>query len=175
MNNNIVSFENLILNRPVIKNLEGRLVPLYPQTARNNGYSYTADMYVDIVMNKGLNNEERIEKAFIGKIPVMLGSQLDWLKSKTEAERVELGESINETFGYFIIKGTEKILVMIQEKLRANRIFVFNSSSKGNVVCKVTNNTIQGSTQITMAKGKKSGAFKLHFRFIRKSRSHCKQ
>ena len=161
----VVTFENLQLNRPVIKSLEDRMVPLYPQLARNSGYSYTADIYVDMVLNKGLQNEERIDKTFIGKIPVMLGSELDWMTKMSEEERVKHGESINETFGYFIIKGAEKI-VMIQEKLRANRIFVFNSSSKGDIVCKVTNNTLNGSTQITMARGKKSGALKVHLGFL---------
>ena len=160
-----VTFENVILNRPLIKNSENRESPLYPQEARNNGYSYTADIYADMVLNKGTANEERIDRAYFGKIPVMIGSELDWITKKTEQERIKLGESINDALGYFIIKGAEKI-VMIQEKLRANRIFVYNSDSKGNIVCKVTNNTIQGSTQITMTKGKKSGAFKLHIGFL---------
>ncbi len=160
-----LTFENLQLNRPVLKSLEDRMVPLYPQQARNSGYSYTADIYVDMVLNKNAANEERLDKTFIGKIPVMLGSELDWMTKMSEEERVKHGESINETFGYFIIKGAEKI-VMIQEKLRANRIFVFNSSSKGDIVCKVTNNTLSGSTQITMAKGKKSGSLKVHLGFL---------
>jgi DNA-directed RNA polymerase beta subunit/intein/homing endonuclease len=161
----VVTFENIQLNRPMIKSVEDRMVPLYPQKARNSGYSYTADIYVDMVLNKGLQNEERLDKTFLGKIPVMLGSELDWVTRMSEEERVKRGESINEAFGYFIIKGTEKI-VMIQEKLRANRIFVFNSSSKGDIVCKVTNNTLSGSTQITLAKGKKSGAIKVHLGFL---------
>ena len=161
----IVTFENIQLNRPMIKSVEDRMIPLYPQKARNAGYSYTADIYVDMVLNKGLQNEERLDKTFLGKIPVMLGSELDWLTRMSEEQRIQQGESINEAFGYFIIKGTEKI-VMIQEKLRANRILVFNSSSKGDVVCKVTNNTLAGSTQITMTKGKKSGAIKVHLGFL---------
>jgi len=160
-----VTFENIMLNRPMIKNLEGRMVPLYPQKARNSGYSYTADIYIDMVLNKGSDSEERINKAFLGKVPVMIGSELDWMTKKTEEERVKEGETIGESGGYFIIKGTEKI-VMIQEKLRANRIFVFNSSSKGDIVCKVTNNTLSGSTQISMVKGKKSGSLKVHLGFL---------
>lgn len=161
----VVTFENIQLNRPMIKSMQDRVTPLYPQQARNNGYSYTADMYVDMVLNKGSVNEERIDKAFLGKIPVMLGSELCWMSRLSEEERVRLGESINEAFGYFVIKGNEKI-ILTQEKLRANRIFVFSSNNKGDIVCKVTNNTIAGSTQITMARGKKSGAFKVHLGFL---------
>lgn len=162
-----VTFENLIIQRPMIKAANGVPVPLYPQDARNLGYSYTADLYVDIVLNKGQPNEERANKRFIGKIPVMLGSELDWLSIKSEKEKTELGESIDDPVSYFIIKGTEKV-VLIQEKLRANRFFLFNSAGKGGVVCKITNNTLLGSSQITMLQGKNSGAIKVHLGFMGK-------
>ena len=59
---------------------------------------------------------------------------------------------------------------MIQEKLCANRFFVFNSTSKGDVVVKITNNTLLGSTQITMVRGKKSGALKIHLAFMKRNK-----
>jgi len=43
---------------------------------------------------------------------------------------------------------------------------IFKGSAKGNVVCKITNNTLDGSTQITMLAGKKSGALKMHLGFM---------
>lgn len=164
-----VTFENVLMTRPVIKTATGGQIPLYPNMCRDSGYTYTADIYVDLILNKGSQAEERIEKAFLGKIPVMLGSTLDWLTTKSEAEKVDLGEGIGENSGYFIIKGAEKI-VLIQEKLRANRFFVFNSTSKGDIVVKITNNTLLGSTQITMARGKKSGALKLHLGFMKRNK-----
>ena len=163
--NGIISFENVILNRPLIKPLSGIMKPLYPQDARNTGYSYTADIYIDLVLNKGTIGEERIDKFFIGKIPVMLGSNLDWLTTMSEKEKVEQGESMADPGAYFIIKGSEKIILQ-QEKLRANRFMIFKGSTKGNVVCKITNNTLAGSTQITMLVGKKSGALKMHLGFM---------
>ena len=166
--NGEVTFENVLMNRPLIKTATGQ-IPLYPNMCRDSGYSYTADIYVDLVLNKGTSNEERIEKAFLGKIPVMLGSTLDWLTTKSEKEKAELGEGIGENSGYFVIKGAEK-LVIIQEKLRPNRFMVFNSSSKGDVIVKITNNTLMGSTQITMARGKKSGALKLHLGFMKRNK-----
>jgi len=160
-----ITFENIILNRPLKKDITGEMKPLYPHEARTSGYSYTADIYVDFVLNKGTLGEERLDKTFLGKVPVMLGSELDWLSNKSPEERGKLGEGLNDPFGYFVIKGTEKI-VLIQEKLRANRFFVFNSNNRGDVVCKITNNTLAGSSQITMVKGKKSGAIKVHLGFL---------
>jgi len=163
--NGIISFENVIANRPEIKPLIGNMRPLYPQEARNSGYSYTSDIYVDMVLNKGKMGEERIDKVFLGKVPVMLGSNLDWLSSMSEKQRVDMGESLSDPPGYFIIKGAEKVILQ-QEKLRPNRFMVFSGSSKGDVVCKITNNTLAGSTQISMVKGKKSGALKMHLGFL---------
>ena len=163
--NGIISFENVIANRPEIKPLIGNMRPLYPQEARNSGYSYTSDIYVDMVLNKGKMGEERIDKVFLGKVPVMLGSNLDWLSTMSEKQRTDMGESLSDPSGYFIIKGAEKVILQ-QEKLRPNRFMVFSGSSKGDVVCKITNNTLAGSTQISMVKGKKSGALKIHLGFL---------
>jgi len=160
-----ITFENIILNRPLQKDITGTMKPLYPQEARTSGYSYTADIYVDMVLNKDSMGEERLDKIFLGKVPVMLGSELDWITGKSPEERGKLGEGLNDPFGYFIIKGSEKI-ILIQEKLRANRFFIFNSNNKGDVVCKITNNTLAGSSQITMVKGKKKGALKVHLGFM---------
>lgn len=171
-----VSFENVFLSRPTIKTVSGRPKELYPNMCRESDYSYNGEIYFELVLNRGQPSEEKIKdkfgenkKTFIGKIPVMLGSDLDWLKGKTDHEKEELGEGIGINEGYFIIKGREKI-VLIQEKLRPNRFFVYNNSSKGDVVVKITNNTLLGSTQITMARGKKSKALKMHLGFMKRNK-----
>lgn len=164
-----VKFENISLIRPTIQTSTKKQIPLYPDMCRNSGYNYAADIYADAVHVKEGTEERSDKPQFMGKLPVMLGSNLDWLTTKSEQERTELGEGIGENSGYFIIKGTEKI-VLIQEKLRANRFFVFNSTSKGDMVVKITNNTLMGSTQITMAQGKKSGALKMHLGFLKRNK-----
>ena len=168
-----VTFENQILFKPRIATGTNTWAPLTPQMARESGYSYLSELYVDLVLNKGNENEERLEKVFIGKIPIMLGSVLDYLSEKSERERVEMGESIYDPLGYFIIKGTEKV-ILIQEQLRSNKFFVFNSTSKGDVVCKVTNNTLMGATNIVMKKGKRSGALKIHLGFLGRTKPNNK-
>ena len=162
----VISFENLLFSLPNANTTSG-WVNIYPNMCRNTGSSYTADLRADMVLNKG-PAETRIQ-VLLGKFPVMLGSKLDHLKEKSDLEKVELGEGIGENSGYFIIKGAEKI-VLIQEKLRPNRFFVYNSTNKGNLVVKITNNTLEGSTQITMAKGKASGALKIHLGFLKRSK-----
>jgi DNA-directed RNA polymerase II subunit RPB2 len=165
LENGKVTFENLFLDPPKMQVEKNVKVPYYPKDARDKGYTYSADIYIDMVLNKGTVGEERIQKVQLGKIPVMLGSALDWLSTKSESEKVQLGEGLSDPLSYFIVKGQEKI-IKIQEKLRANRFFLFNSTSKGDVVCKITNNTLMGTSQITMVKGKKSGALKIHLGFL---------
>lgn len=166
----IVTFTNPQFVPPRISNTLGQWDRLLPRMARDSGYTYSAEIYVDIVLNAGTAQEERINSSYIGKIPVMTGSILCHLHGKSAREKVEMGEDPRDPLGYFIIKGTEKI-ILIQEKLRFNRIFIFNSTSKGDVVCKMTCNTILGSVNVILAQGKKSGAIKIHLAFMGRSKT----
>ncbi len=160
---------NPIYFPPRISTSKNSFVPLTPRLARENNYTYSSEVYVDLVLNMGTPQEERLTQVFFGKIPVMLGSVLCHLRGKSDRELMEMGECPNDPFGYFIIKGSEKV-VLIQEKLRMNRIFMFNSTSKGDVVCKMTSNTILGSSNVVLVKGKKSEAFKIHLAFMGRSK-----
>jgi DNA-directed RNA polymerase II subunit RPB2 len=139
--------------------------PMTPRMARDNGYTYASEVYVDLVLNKGSPQEEKISQVFFGKVPVMLGSVLCHLRGKTEKERLELGECMSDPFGYFIIKGTEQV-ILIQEKLRVNRFLLYNASSKGDVVCKMTSNTILGSSNVVLVKNKHTEALEVHLAFM---------
>lgn len=160
---------------PGFKKPRDRLGPLYPQRARDNDLTYASQMTVDLVLERqgeaGVWQEEkRLPNCTFGLIPTMLGSSLCHLRGKTDVERLELGECSKDPLGYFIVKGAERI-VIIQEKLRKNRIFLFNNpkrttkpgvktkaeegkevkivkkkASKTNVVCQMTCDTLKGPT-----------------------------
>ncbi len=168
-----VTFENVMMYRPRISTGTNTWIPLLPQMARESGYTYSSEIYVDLVLNKGQQNEEILPNVYIGNQPVMLGSLLDNLSQMSQQQKIESGESIYDPFGYFIIKGSEKV-VLIQEQLRSNKMLVFNASSKGDVVCKVTNNILTGSTNISILQGKKSGALKIHLGFMGKRKPNSK-
>lgn len=167
----VVSFENAVLFKPRISSSSNSYIQLTPKMARDSDYTYSSELYVDIVLNKNRPSEKRLTSVYIGKIPTMLGSSLDHLKDKTEKERFEMGETIGDPYGYFIIKGSEKV-ILIQEKMRANKIYVINT--KEHVVCKVTNNTLLGSTNISLVQGKKSSALKIHLAFMGRSKGNKK-
>jgi DNA-directed RNA polymerase beta subunit len=164
-----VTVVNPIFFPPRISTSDNNWIPLTPQMARDNGYTYSSELYADFVLNAGTPQEERLPQNFLGKVPVMLGSVLCHLNNKTDKEKMEMGECPSDPLGYFIIKGSEKIVLM-QEKLRVDRIFIYHPTSKDAVVCKVTCSTLTGSSNVTIALGKKSKALKIHLAFMGRSK-----
>ena len=80
-------------------------------------------MYVDItetVLEEGEDPTQTLHrKMFIGKIPIMLRSTFCPLNGLTDSELTELNECPLDPGGYFIIDGSEKV-VIAQEKIATN-------------------------------------------------------
>ena len=85
-------------------------------------------MYVDIkktvIYEDDDPKEELHPKTFIGKIPIMLRSTYCLLNGLTDRDLNELNECPLDPGGYFIINGSEKVLIA-QEKMATNTVHVF--------------------------------------------------
>ena len=85
--------------------------------------SYSAPLYVDIKKTVVKEGEEPVEtlhqKTYIGKIPIMLRSTYCLLSGLTDRDLTELNECPLDPGGYFIINGSEKVLIA-QEKMAIN-------------------------------------------------------
>eukprot|EP00388_Colpodella_angusta_P000296 GDKJ01001131.1.p1 GENE.GDKJ01001131.1~~GDKJ01001131.1.p1 ORF type:complete len:1201 (+),score=305.88 GDKJ01001131.1:22-3624(+) len=93
-----------------------------PQLCRTRDLTYGASITVDVEYKRGL--ETVVKRGVeIGRLPVMLRSAVCHLHNKSEAEIQALGECPYDPGGYFIVKGTEKVVLM-QEQLSKNRIIV---------------------------------------------------
>ena len=66
-------------------------------------------------------------KVFVGKLPIMLKSKYCILKDLTEAELYNWNECPYDQGGYFIINGSEKVLIA-QERSAANIVQVFKKA-----------------------------------------------
>lgn len=91
-------------------------------------YRYSAPLYVDIKKTITYEDDDPKEelhpKTFIGKIPIMLRSTYCLLSQLTDRDLNELNECPLDPGGYFIINGSEKVLIA-QEKMATNTVHVF--------------------------------------------------
>lgn len=113
------------IGEPEYIEADGSRVVLTPKMARIRNLSYSAPLY--ITLNTLIGSQKDEFEIQIAKIPIMMKSNYCILKNKTEDELIGLGEDPFEPGGYFIINGTEKVVVMIED-LALNNFFVESSS-----------------------------------------------
>ncbi|KAJ3672618.1 hypothetical protein LUZ60_007339 [Juncus effusus] len=121
---------------------------LTPHYCRLSDKTYSAPIRVDIEYTKGNQSNERpiVKKnVVIGYLPIMLRSCCCILSGKDEDELAKLGECPLDPGGYFVCKGTEKV-ILIQEQLSKNRIII-DRDSKGRVNASVTSSTHETKTK----------------------------
>ncbi|CAI5462463.1 unnamed protein product [Closterium sp. Yama58-4] len=127
-----VTFGQIYLSKPTMTEPDGETNTLFPKAARLRNLTYAAPLYVDItktITTRGEDGEEEVsteqaDKVFIGKIPIMLRSNYCTLHNATDKELTELGECPYDQGGYFVINGSEKVLIA-QEKMASNHVYVF--------------------------------------------------
>ncbi|EPS65990.1 hypothetical protein M569_08783, partial [Genlisea aurea] len=127
-----INFGQIYLSKPMMTESDGETATLFPKAARLRNLTYSAPLYVDVskrVIKKGHDGEEvsetqELTKVFIGKVPIMLRSSYCTLYQNSEKDLTELGECPYDQGGYFIINGSEKVLIA-QEKMSTNHVYVF--------------------------------------------------
>lgn len=114
--------------------------PLYPNEARLRDLTYAATSRVNVEIS--LYDPQHPDEASdvmtfeeeLGRIPIMLGSMRCNLADKDADEKPVLNECSHDQGGYFVINGTEKVIIA-QERQAANHVYAF-TRPKG-VVCEV--------------------------------------
>lgn len=106
-----------------------------PHECRLRDLTYSALITVDVEYTRGQQRVIR-NNLPIGRMPIMLRSSKCILTGKSPPEMAKLNECPHDPGGYFIINGQEKV-VLIQEQLAKNRMFV-DLDSKGCMQCQVT-------------------------------------
>ncbi len=133
----IVTFENFNIYRPQIHENNGAIKLMFPQEARLRNFTYASNMTIDInikyIVRSGANLDniqtfyKTIPKIHIGKLPIMLKSNICVLNQYKHFENTQTGECKFDSGGYFIINGSEKT-VLGQERAAENRVYCFNVS-----------------------------------------------
>jgi DNA-directed RNA polymerase III subunit RPC2 len=98
--------------------------------------TYAAAIRVDIKYIRGKEIISRKNIA-IGRLPIMLRSSKCRLAGKNDREMAHMNECALDPGGYFIVNGTEKV-ILVQEQLSKNRVIVETDTKKGIVSASVT-------------------------------------
>jgi len=118
----------------------GSLKVMLPNEARKRSFTYSANQYVDLyiktmVLVEGTTyeiEEKCLKKIQFGKIPIMLHSNHLCVLSKKDNQTLkDFEECIYDRGGYFIVNGSEKVLVS-QERKWENKVYCFKSSKSQN-------------------------------------------
>ncbi|KAN0120432.1 hypothetical protein V8E52_004259 [Russula decolorans] len=126
-----------------------------PHECRLRDTTYSAPILVTIQYTRGKNVVRR-SNVNIGRLPIMLRSNKCVLTGRTEAQLACMSECPLDPGGYFVVKGTEKV-ILVQEQLSKNRIIVETDPVKGVVQASCTSSThggLKSKTYIATKKGK---------------------
>jgi DNA-directed RNA polymerase II subunit RPB2 len=114
---------------------------MFPQEARLRNFSYSSAMTIDLnikyTIRNGenyknvLNYQKKIKNVHIGKLPIMLKSDLCVLNQYKHLNHNETGECYMDPGGYFIINGSEKTCIS-QERAAENQIYCYNIEKNNN-------------------------------------------
>ena len=122
------------LSRPRMMELDGSITHVTPAEARLRNVSYAAPVMMDAsVIEDGKVLESKA--VHIGDVPVMTKSKACVLNNHSRQKLVEHGEDPNDPGGYFIIHGSERVVVGLED-LSYNKIIVDRETVAGNPVYK---------------------------------------
>ena len=132
-----VTFDNFNIYRPQIHENNGATKLMFPQEARLRNFTYASSMTVDMNLKFVVRNGENLEniqtfyknlpKIHIGKLPIMLKSNICVLTQYKHVHHEQTGECRFDAGGYFIINGSEKT-VLGQERAAENKVYCYNIS-----------------------------------------------
>ncbi|MBS3169862.1 DNA-directed RNA polymerase subunit B'' [Candidatus Woesearchaeota archaeon] len=121
-----IRFGRITVGKPEITEADGSKRPIYPVEARLRKISYHAPIFLEV--STYINDVQRENfVAEIGKMPIMLKSKFCHLSKINKEELIKHGEDSSDPGGYFIINGTERVIVNIED-LAANNFMVDRSS-----------------------------------------------
>ena len=122
------------LQRPRMTELDGSITNITPAEARLRNVSYVAPFMLEASV---VEDGKILETKFIhiGDIPVMAKSAACILVRMAESKLIDHGEDPNDPGGYFIINGSERVIVGLED-LSYNKIIVDAEKVGGKKVLK---------------------------------------
>lgn len=117
-----IRLDKIWVTKPEIIEADGSKRPIYPIEARLRKISYAAPIYIEVSAHiNGIQRESFVTQ--VGNLPIMLKSKYCHLNKLNKEELIKKGEDPDDTGGYFIINGTERVLIDVED-LCANKFLV---------------------------------------------------
>jgi DNA-directed RNA polymerase subunit B len=107
------------LKEPEAREAETGPKSITPMEARLRNLTYASPIYLTMIPIENNIEGEPIE-VHIGDLPIMLKSIADPISTYPPEKLIEIGEDPRDPGGYFIVNGTERVIVA-QEDLATNR------------------------------------------------------
>lgn len=118
----VIKFRDIWVSKPEVTEADGTRRIIYPIEARLRNLTYSGSVYLEysVFYDDSLKEQGSVE---IGKLPIMVKSKYCNLYGLSEEEQIKIGEDPYDFGGYFIINGTERVIVLTEELL-TNKLYV---------------------------------------------------
>ena len=132
-----VDLGNVRITTPRVREADGSEELLYPQEARLRNITYSAPVFMEMTIVRGGEEEEEYivdqSETKVGRMPIMIGSNNCNINDFSHEELIEIGEDPADPGGYFIVNGSERVL-MTSEDLAPNKILAEYDSKYGDEI-----------------------------------------
>ena len=146
----------------------GSRSPIVPNETRLRNLTYSAPIFIEVVpIIRGIEKSASFGEVFVGEMPIMVRSNLCYLKTQTKQQMMENGEDVDDPGGYFIIKGVERVLIGLED-VAANRIITTRKKT-GDKVASVVFSTAPGFRARCVVTRAQNGIFTVDFPTVPKS------
>lgn len=158
-----LNFGKVQVGKPIIKEADGSTRQIYPNEARTRNLTYSAPVWIDVTpIFKDVR--EKPERVHVADFPIMVKSCLCSTHGLGAEDMIKGGEDPMDPGGYFVINGTERVVVLIEEIASNMPIF---EKEKGMITVRV-NSEKSGFKQRHLVEMKPSGEITISFANIRK-------
>ncbi len=162
----VIKFGKLTVGDPSVKEADGSIRKIFPMEARLRDLTYAAPLYVEMtpIVNK---KEQETVDVLIGNLPIMVKSKFCPLSKKSFDELEAAGEDPYDTGGYFIINGTERVVISIEE-IAPNRM-ILDKKDLGSITETIrVNSEKDGFVQRHLIERKNDGTLYISFASVKR-------
>ncbi len=130
----VITIDNPVMSKQSITEKDGSVKTMTPNDARLRNLTYASTLSVDVNVRgltfddetrKYTEDSKKLRGVSLGKIPIMVRSQYCTLSQGAAlAPSIEKDECRNDQGGYFVVNGTEKVVIS-QDRIAENKTYVF--------------------------------------------------